>query len=306
MSILKVVLFGKFTAWHNDSPIVGLETRKVQELFSFLLLHRGKAHSREFLSTLLWTESSAAQAKKGIRQTLWQLQSHLEPYGVANQSKIVITDHDWVQIDSRADILLDVAVLDAATARVQGVPGAEMTDEVAEQVRHAVEQYQGDLLESCYHDWCLYERERLQNNYLVLLEKLMSHCEAHNTYEQGIEYGTRILRYDRAREVTHYRLMSLYTRSGNRAAALRQYQRCAEILRKELDCAPSWQTSELFRQIHADQVDERTGTAVAVPTPQRSLPHALIQLKALWLRYTELHGQIQEEIAHIYQLTRDR
>jgi DNA-binding SARP family transcriptional activator len=303
MATLKVVLLGKFAAWHESQPIVGFEARKVQELFSFLLLHRGKAHSREFLSTLLWGDSPAAQAKKGLRQALWQLQSLLEPYDEASQSKIVIADHEWVELDSRADLWLDVALLDAATASTQGVSGAAMSDEVARQIQLAVDQYRGDLLESCYHDWCLYERERLQSNYLALLEKLMSYCEARSSYEEGIEYGSRILRYDRAREATHYRLMSLYLHAGNRAAALRQYQRCAAILHEELGCAPSRRTSELYRQIQADQIDGRIGAAPA--STQRSLLDTVSHLKTLWLSYAELHRQIQEELALIDHSTQE-
>ena len=33
--------------------------------------------------------------------------------------------------------------------------------------------YDGDLFDGCYQDWCLLERERLQNVYLVLLDKEM-------------------------------------------------------------------------------------------------------------------------------------
>ena len=36
--------------------------------------------------------------------------------------------------------------------------------------------YRGDLLEGCYQDWCLFERERLQNAYLAMLDKLMVRC----------------------------------------------------------------------------------------------------------------------------------
>src|SRR5262249_56752701 len=107
--------------------------------------------------------------------------------------------------------------------RVFGVHGAEMDGSQAEALRNAVTLYQGDLLEGCYHDWCVYERERLQSDYLSMLDKLMSWCEAHRDYEAGLQYGHRVLRYERARECTHRRLMRLYYLPGDPTPALPQY-----------------------------------------------------------------------------------
>ncbi len=60
--------------------------------------------------------------------------------------------------------------------------------------------YRGDLLEGWYQEWCLFERERLQNAYMLMLDKLMGYCEAHSEYEQGLVYGDLILRLDHASE----------------------------------------------------------------------------------------------------------
>jgi len=40
-------------------------------------------------------------------------------------------------------------------------------------LQEAVRLSYADLLEGWYQDWCLYERERLQNIYLLILDKLM-------------------------------------------------------------------------------------------------------------------------------------
>src|SRR3954468_20050627 len=69
--MLQVTLFGRFCALSSYRPMAGLDARKVQELFCYLLLYRDRPHPREALATLLWSESPAFQAKKGLRQTLW-------------------------------------------------------------------------------------------------------------------------------------------------------------------------------------------------------------------------------------------
>ena len=66
--------------------------------------------------------------------------------------------------------------------------------------------------------------------YLAMLDKLICYCEAKRKFELGLLYGTLILRYDRAHERTHRRLMNLHYLSGDRTAALRQFERCAAAL----------------------------------------------------------------------------
>jgi DNA-binding SARP family transcriptional activator len=75
MSTLRICLFGKFCVRRNEQVLDGFDARKVQELFCHLLLHRNHSLPRETLASLLWPDTTTAQSKKNLRQTLWQLQS---------------------------------------------------------------------------------------------------------------------------------------------------------------------------------------------------------------------------------------
>lgn len=230
-----------------------LDSGKSQELFSYLLLHPDRAHSREALAAMLWGDASTAQSRKYLRQALWQLQTALEPVGDPTGSPAVLVEPEWIHINSDADIQLDVAEFEKAFSLVQGTPGKELDPEMVQTLHHALQLYQGDLLEGWYQDWCLYERERLQNMYLAMLDKLMGYCEVHAEYETALEYGMRILRKDRARERTHVWMMRLQYLAGDRTGALRQYERCVEALSEELDVQPAKNTVAMYEQIRADR-----------------------------------------------------
>jgi DNA-binding SARP family transcriptional activator len=85
---------------------------------------------------------------------------------------------------------------------------------------------------------------------------MMDFCESRRLYENGLAYGEQILRYDRARERTHRKLMRLFYLAGDRTAALRHYEKCVAALREELGVEPAKRTRLLYRQIEADQLDE--------------------------------------------------
>jgi DNA-binding SARP family transcriptional activator len=256
MSRLSIQLFGKFCVRRNEQVLADFDARKVQELFCYLLLHRDHSLPRETLASLLWPDTTTIQSKKNLRQALWQLQSALGSQTEPIHERVLLVEPEWVQLNAEADIWLDVALFEQTYHLVQRVPGQELESQAAQRLQEAVQLYQGPLLEGWYQDWCLLERERLQSLYLAMLDKLMSYCEVDHDYEMSVLYGMRIMCYDRGRERTHQRLMRLYYLLGDRAEALRQYERCAAALDEELGVQPSKSTVALYKQIQADQLDE--------------------------------------------------
>jgi DNA-binding SARP family transcriptional activator len=190
-----------------------------------------------------------------LRQALWQLQGALDAPLEPGRESLLMVLPDWIQLNPAGNLWLDVALFEQAFTLAQGTPGQNMDMHQAQALQVAVDLYQGDLLEGWYQEWCLYERERLQQLYLTMLDKLMGYSEATGGYEAGLEYGTRILRYDRASERTHQALMRLHYLAGNRAAALHQYERCVCALEEELGVKPARRTLALYQQLRADQLD---------------------------------------------------
>lgn len=281
MSELSFRLFGKFTALAGDRPLDEFGSSKAQELLAYLLVHRDRPHSRESLAALLWEASSNAIGKKYLRQVLWQMQQAL-PRG-----NWIENDAEWVRISQQADFRLDVADFEHAFARARGVPGRELSEEAARNLEHAAALYRGDLLEGWYSDWCIFERERLQNIWLAVLDKLMSYCEMRQEYEAGQAYGMQVLRSDRARERTHRRLMRMAYLAGDRTGALRQYERCALALREELGVRPSRRTEKLHHQILIDNV-------ASVQEVEFDAPNQVASR-----RLDQLHGILAQLRSHI-------
>jgi DNA-binding SARP family transcriptional activator len=305
MDALNVSLFGRLTIRWADGELVNLATPRVQELFCYLVLQRDQAHSREILFDLFWRNSSPSQARRNLRQTLWQLQRIFDVSESCSAVRLVRTCTTWVQINPDATLQTDVATFEQAFALVNGVPADHMNPQQAQVLQSAVALYRGDLLEGWYQDWCLVERERLQNKYLAMLDKLMCFCEARQMYDIGLDYGKLVLRYDRANERAHRRIISLFYLSGNRTAALNQYENCVAALQEELDVGPSARTTTLYQQICADTLDARPHADMAAPLALDQgaggypLVGVLDSLRQMWATVAMMQGQLQQEIQTI-------
>jgi DNA-binding SARP family transcriptional activator len=296
---LNVCLFGKLSLKLNGYPLPGFDARKLQQLLCYLLLHRDHPQPREALASLFWGDTSTEQSKKHLRQTLWQLQSTLTMDEQAGHHSLLTVNAEWVGLQSSTDLWLDVATFEDAFTPIQDIPGHDLGVARAQLLESAVQLYQGDLLEGWYDDWCLFERERLQNMFLAMLDKLMGHCESNQQYETAIVYGTRILSFDRAREHTHRALMRLHCLAGNRTAALRQYERCSAALEEELGVKPSRSTCFLYEEIKEDRIYDATLWATEISGTQRlDLANRLEQISRLLteVRAATAHGLQEIEL----------
>jgi DNA-binding SARP family transcriptional activator len=254
MVALRVYLFGRLQLELGGRPLASLP-QKAQELLCYLLLHRDEPHHREALADLLWDYAVTNTARKYLRQTLWQLRKVLVyPQG---QPPLLLVEPDWVRLNPAAALWTDVAAFEQAAALSREVCGRELTGTMLQPLQTAVELYRGELLKGWYQDWCQQRREQLRGVYRVLLNKLIDYCTAHHLYEAGLRYAHQALDHDRAGEHTHRQLMWLHALSGNRTAALRQYEHCVAVLKEDLDVAPSPCTTALYQRIQAGQVDGR-------------------------------------------------
>ncbi len=295
MSVLRVCLFGKLQVQFGEHPI-NFNACKAEELFCYLLLYRDRSHSRETLADLLWGDSSPAHSKGYLRKALWQLQAALDLQAGSLNGNVLLVEPDWVRLNPETDLWLDLAVFEQAFTLVQSVPGKALAPQYVQTLRDAVDLYRADLLEGWYQDWCLHERERLQYMYLAMLDKLVSYSEMCYECEAGLAYGARILRYDRARERTHRRLMRLHCLGGNRTAALRQYQHCVAALDEELGVKPAKRTTALYEQIRTDQFGGPAPILAEVNAATSPLPEVLEHLKYLQAVLVNVQSQVHQYI----------
>lgn len=252
MKQLHIILFGNLSIRYDQKNIISGASSKALELFCYILLNRDGPHAREALASLLWGDHyTTVQSKKYLRKALWQLQVALNHGSGLAESVLLHVDPKWILLNSVDELWLDVALFEKAYAMVKGTPGQCLPDSSVRVLKEAIQLYRGNLLDGWYQDWCVCERERLQQIYLMMLDKLLDYCEAAGQYELGLVYGEGSLRYDRARECTHRQVMRLSYLIGDRTGAIRQYERCVVALKEELDLEPSARTQRLYELVCA-------------------------------------------------------
>src|SRR5690606_37185598 len=125
----------------------------------------------------------------------------------------------------------------------------------------------GLYLNGCpeFETWLLREREYWQRQVNTLLEVLVDHYALRHADEQALAYARRWLELEPWQERAHRSLMVLLARTGNRSAALAQFEVCRQLLAKELSLEPETRTIALYQQISDGRLGRETQARRAVP-----------------------------------------
>ncbi|MGD2157635.1 MAG: winged helix-turn-helix domain-containing protein, partial [Anaerolineales bacterium] len=168
MSTFNCYLFGRFRAHCNQQPVTSFHSQKALELLCFLLLNRDRPYHREILAEVLWGENRD-RSKAYLRKAIWQLQKSLSAIPDLVEDNLLQVDPEWLQIKADADIWTDAGTFEAAYTSVLEIYGNQFHEQQFTELQSTVDLYQGDLLEGWYEDWCVFERERFKEMYLVMI-----------------------------------------------------------------------------------------------------------------------------------------
>ena len=205
-------------------------TRKAQELFAYLLHHRGHILSKNNLTDLLWPDASKDKTLMLLHTTIYQVRR------LIREEKLDMILSNMVQgyrMDLGKRIELDVDVWEKA---LQRSPALELgTLEIHQRL---MQEYQGDYLAEHGYLWAESEKERLRNLWLQHTASLADFYLTEGIYEEGIRcYQTIKNRYPYL-EDGYFGLMRAYASLGYNDAVANEYQTLVDYLHSELALDP--------------------------------------------------------------------
>lgn len=272
--MLEVKLFGAGEVSYCSKTTIFSLSQIPGQLFCYLLLNRDHFNSREHLAAVFWSDISIKGSKKALRSNIWRLKQFLREANIPI-SDYLLLDEDHIAFNRSSKYKLDIEEFENLVLPCKDIHGRDLSPAQTANLEKAISLYSGDLLEGIFDDWCLYERERFRLLYLNILNKLMIYFGLHQTYEQAIEYGKRLLFLDNTLEKVHRQLMWLYWMNGDRNAALTQYKLCYQILHEELACNPMHETQRIYKLMLLNRVApsdwaEILGTSSSITPYQKS------------------------------------
>jgi two-component SAPR family response regulator len=231
---------GKMLVQMNNRVVTNSDwqTQAARDLF-FMLLAHPEGMTKEEISLIFWPDASPEETKFRFKNTVYRLRRAL-----GKQS--VILEQDIYRFNNLLDYEYDVELF-----LKQYALAVKATDPLQKlsHFREAVKNYRGNYLPDIMEIWALTPRENLRHNNINILLQVSEIYLNQSNYDLALEYCQRALTEDNLLEDAYRLALRIYAAQGNRAALVRQYQRCVEILDREISAPPSPQTQALYHEL---------------------------------------------------------
>lgn len=263
MAGLQVYLFGAPRIVHAGAP-VAVELRKTLALLAYLVVER-RTHSRDTLAALFWPELDQQRARTALRHTLVALNQAIGKGWLA-------ADRDHLALRRDPELYVDIERFQDLLARVSAhnhLP-SRLCEDCLAALTEATGLYKGDFMAGFslqdtaeFDTWQAFQADALQRDLAAGLEQLALALAARRALVPALAQARRWLALDPLCEAAHRTLMQLYAWSGDRSAALRQYDECVRILAEELQIEPAPETTALRDQLA--QPGGASGAGAGIP-----------------------------------------
>ncbi len=234
MTLLRIRLFGGLSAIDHRGNALSIGNRKARALIVYLAL-AGEQSSLAEASELIFGTRDVT-ALRGLVLDIQYALRFLPPDVIIEDAESVRFHSDNVVVDTqRFDQLWESESINA--------------------VREAAELYRGSLLEDFvseigpFDQWLAAQRVKYWRAAIAVFGRLLAAQVKAGWWENAVETAGRLLSLDPSQEVVHRTLMRLQLEQGRPDSALRRYQECAEILRRDFKREPSAETERVREEI---------------------------------------------------------
>ncbi|HEY4028564.1 MAG TPA: BTAD domain-containing putative transcriptional regulator [Candidatus Dormibacteraeota bacterium] len=197
-----------------------------------LLAIRDQPLHRQYVAGVLWPDYPEGRAVANLRTALSRLPLGGGALVTASGQRLVLS----------SDVAVDLRETRALIRRV-----LDQGDDVLGLDR-VIDRLMVDLLPGWYDEWILFEQDRYREVRLHALEALCVRLVEVGRTPFAVEVGLAAVAGDPLRESAQQALMNAYLAAGNRAAAVREFERFRTMLRRELGLEPSASLAGMIRQ----------------------------------------------------------
>lgn len=252
-AVFTLSLLGPFSL-SVQGETLDVASKKNRLLLAMLAAASHRTMSRDALASALWAEHGDEQAKNSLRQALAVLRKELKSqeasFFAAIDSTITI-DPGKVVLDTDAFVTnVRLATRDSLLRAIKLWRGVFLADVTAS--------------DTGLEHWLNEQREHYNALYIEAMDRLVPMLDGN----ARLDMARRLVQADNLREASHRHLMEAMHASGERAQALRHYDKLRKLLQDELGVEPSPETQVLRNRIAANgQGAAAVHAMVPVPMP---------------------------------------
>jgi SARP family transcriptional regulator, regulator of embCAB operon len=280
---LKVFLAGRVTI-EADGVLVGEERfpgRQGRLLFACLVAEQGRAVPRDELAEALWGEAPPATWEKALTVLMSKLRGLLVECGL--DGAIALTSaFGCYRLNLPQGAWVDTIAAADAVEEAEAALAADDLEHAKAVATRSASLARPSFLSGEEAGWVDAKRRELSDVLRRAVSCVAEACLRSGDEVEAAKWAEESIALEPYRETGYRQLMAAHAAAGNRAEALRVYERCRQLLATELGAYPSPETESIYRELlGAPAPDPRATAPGAAPVPVVELEPAPVPARRL-------------------------
>lgn len=245
--------FGQFDVRKRGSSLLAASsgTKKIWELYKFMLTHRGHSFTPEALMDQLWIGQVYTQPRSTLRKQMHRLRKILSEESCPDSIKTLTFSNGYYRWNDNLQLQLDSDFFENFSKQ-----GDELKNTSPEQALEiytkALALYRGDYLPECTEQyWVFSFRNYYRNLYLKTVLNAEELLKIKEDYDHVIDMYHNAIQIDIYEEVFHIRLLEALILKGEYRQALEHYEFITEFYDREMGIKPSLEMKNIYKRLRA-------------------------------------------------------
>lgn len=252
---VEIFTLGRFLIRRNGVTISdnSNRSRKVWDLFKYLMINREKAIPPDVILETLWPEQDYSDPNQAIRSLVFRLR-HLLAAGLSEPvlASSITFSHGCYKWDFKKGFWLDVEEFELMCRKANLLCEMDPVNAV-EICQNAVNLYKGPFLPECsYKEWAINAQSYYHRYYMRAVFQLIELLKNANTYLSIIEVCEKAFIVEYYEEELHLRYLEALLKLGKTKQARAHYDEVTATFFRELGVKPSSAMQSVYRLLKAD------------------------------------------------------
>jgi YVTN family beta-propeller protein len=247
---LRIALAGRISI-RNDGVLIEEERlpgRQGRLVFAYLVSEHARPVTRNELAEALWGETPPASWEKALGVIASKLRVVLGDSGL-DGAKALTSAFGCYRLELPKGAWVDILAAEQAVDQAEAALASGDVEGARAEAATAASLVRLPLLPGEDGSWVTGRRRQLADVHVRAVEALADACLRSGDTAEAAKWATEAIRLEPFRESGYRHLMRAHAAAGNRAEALRVYERCRRLLSEELGAYPSPETESIYRDM---------------------------------------------------------
>lgn len=249
--MLKIFTLGRFAVCHGDTKVssdLG-RSKKMWELFMFLITNREKPATPENIADTLWADNQYANPSGAVKNFVYRLRQKISPHQLSPSGSFIISAHGCYSCNFDYPHWLDIEEFEKL-CREAAVLAAKEPQRACDKYCQAVGLYGGDYLpEFSYSDWLMPHRYHYRRLFIDAVINYTALLKQQELYHKVTEECEKAIAVDCFEEEFHLIYIDALLALRKVSQARAHYEHVSSLFYHEFGSKPSQEMQSRYSAI---------------------------------------------------------